>query len=167
MQDDSGLIAFINKKDVVIIGEKYLTPIRGVIKNNSSVEFGENVYFGQGTRDKVFTLRGRVPKSELINLDIDDLNKIFKLILKGNEQTYVGMINKAGFMSIGRHQIELLPGIGDKYLKKILDQREERPFSSYKDFKDRTDLDLEEMITERIRHEMLQGDNIHMFVLKE
>ncbi|VVB99902.1 Uncharacterised protein [uncultured archaeon] len=82
------------------------------------------------------------------------------------EADFVGFFNKAGPISIRLHQLELLPGIGKKHLKEILDARDTKPFSSFKDIQERVTLLPEpaNLILTRISEEMQGTSKYYLFV---
>jgi len=48
--------------------------------------------------------------------------------------------NKSGSITIRRHQLELLHGLGKKHLKAVLDEREKNEFKSMEEISKRVDL---------------------------
>ena len=60
------------------------------------------------------------------------------------------------------HQIELLPGLGKKYMKEILEQRNKKAFESFEDIKKRIQsLPFPEKIVEKRIFQELTGEERH------
>ena len=64
------------------------------------------------------------------------------------------------------HQLNLLPGIGKKHTEEIIEKREENPFESFEDIKERVKLmpDPEKTIVKRIFIELNDEDKHRLFV---
>jgi putative nucleotide binding protein len=77
-------------------------------------------------------------------------------IIKEKEAYFVSFFNKCGPINIRLHQLELLPGVGKKHMRDILDERERKPFESLEDINKRVALlpDASKIIADRILEEM-------------
>ena len=64
------------------------------------------------------------------------------------------------------HSIELIPGMGKKRMWEILDERKDKPFESFADFKKRVRLlpDPERAIIRRILEEITTEQKHYLFV---
>ena len=64
------------------------------------------------------------------------------------------------------HQIELLPGVGKKHMWEIINARDEKPFESFQDIKNRVKLlsDPERLIIKRITLELEGTEKHRLFV---
>jgi putative nucleotide binding protein len=57
------------------------------------------------------------------------------------------------------HALELIPGIGKKYMWQVINEREKRPFESYDDLQKHTELpNPVKLVTKRVLEE-LSGDS--------
>jgi putative nucleotide binding protein len=57
------------------------------------------------------------------------------------------------------HALELVPGIGKKYMWQLINEREKKPFESFADLQKRTELpNPVKLITKRVMEE-LEGDS--------
>ena len=65
-----------------------------------------------------------------------------------------------------RHQIELLPGFGNKHMLQILEERENKIFEKFDEMKERIKLlpDPKQAIIKRILIEMEGDDKSYLFV---
>lgn len=100
----------------------------------------EEVYVGEGKREKIHHVLGRVPKERLTRTAETELDFVVKDLVDKNEKRFVDFFNKAGPINTRRHQLELLPGVGKKHMWEIINQRDEKPFESFKDIKERVKL---------------------------
>ena len=62
------------------------------------------------------------------------------------------------------HSLELLPGIGKKSMWTIVNTRERKPFTSYKDIEEKTGLtDVQKMVAKRIFEELSTESKYRLF----
>ncbi|GAA0288362.1 DUF655 domain-containing protein [Halobacterium noricense] len=90
-----------------------------------------------------------------------ELDYVVEDVVEANEQRFVDFYNEAQPISLRLHQLNLLPGIGDKLRDNVLDERKRNgPFESFEDVEERVDglHNPEEIIVERILDEMREDD---------
>ena len=77
-------------------------------------------------------------------------------IVEANEDKFVEFFNTADSLSTRLHSLELIPGIGKKYMWDIIKAREEKPFESFEDITKRlpTLTDPAGMIVNRVKQEL-------------
>ena len=117
------------------IGEINMTLLELVPRRGVSLEIGERVYIGEGKRDKVYYILGRLHKEKLTESAKAQLQEFIKKVVGEREQKFVDFFNKSEAINKRIHQIELLPGFGKKHTQEILKQRKEKPFESLEDIK--------------------------------
>ena len=85
-----------------------------------------------------------------------ELDYAIRDIVEANEEKYVNFFNTADGVSTRLHSLELIPGIGKKYMWDIINAREEKPFESFKDITERlpTLTDPAGMIVNRVKQEL-------------
>lgn len=147
---------------VQVIGKEKFGLLELVPKKDIPFEMGEEVYIGEGKRDKVHHVLGRLPFEKLTNSAKAELEYMIEEIVKSNEKKYVDFFNTAQPLSTRMHQIELLPGIGKKHMWQVIELRDEEPFKSFDDLKKRVKLmpDPKKAIIKRIISE-IQGLEKH------
>ena len=147
------------------IGEKNLTLLELVPRRGMNFEVGEKTYIGEGKRDKVYYILGRLQREKLTESAKQHLEKVIEKIVKEREQEFVDFFNKAEAVNKRVHQLELLPGIGKKYTKEILAQREIKKFESFEDMKKRIhNLPFpEKTIEKRILLELTEFERYNLF----
>jgi len=144
------------------IGKSHFLLMELVPKKGAFVQPGEEVYMGEGKRDKVHHILGKITVAKLTETGKSQLEHSLKLLVMEHEARFVDFFNKAMPVNTRFHQIELLPGIGKKHMWEILEARKE-PFKSFADIKERVKLipDPEKSIAKRILEE-LSGTEKHM-----
>ncbi|MCX8198318.1 MAG: DUF655 domain-containing protein [Candidatus Micrarchaeota archaeon] len=149
-----------------LIGEKYFTLLEVAMKRGVSCYLGQRLYIGKGAREHVEKIKGRIEFSDLTAAARSELPLVTRQIINDREAEFVNMFNKAGPISIRLHQLELLPGIGKKHLKEILDARGEKPFESFKDMQSRVSLlpDPANLIATRVAEELQGATKNYLFV---
>ena len=147
------------------IGEKNLILLELVPRRGVALEVGEKVYIGDGKRDKVYYILGRLQKEKITEATKEQIKIFVEKIVKENEKQYVEFFNKAEAINKRVHQLELLPGLGKKYTKEILEQRKEKDFESFEDMKKRIpNLPFpEKTVEKRILQELTEFERYNLF----
>ncbi|HIH16815.1 MAG TPA: DUF655 domain-containing protein [Candidatus Diapherotrites archaeon] len=144
-----------------LLGTSYFTLLEVVPKADLKIQ--EEVYVGKDERDKIDYIKRRVPFKELTNTAQMELEKAVEKLVKGDEAKYVAFFNQSRPITIKRHQLELLPGLGKKHLFCILEEREKTPFASFEDLVKRVHLmpDPVKLIIKRVVDELEREDVRH------
>ena len=119
------------------IGEKNLILLELVPRRGETLENGEKVYIGEGKRDKVYYILGRLHREKLTESAKSQLQEFINKVVGEREKEFVDFFNKFQAINKRIHQIELLPGLGKKHMKEILNRREEKEFESFEDIEKR------------------------------
>lgn len=124
---------------------------------------GEEVYIGEGKRDKINHIQGRMEFSTLTSTAESQLEFVLRELVKRNEAKFIEFFNKAQPLSTRMHQLELLPGVGKKHMWEVINTRDEEPFKDFADLRARVKLmpDPEKLIVRRIISE-LSGEEKHL-----
>jgi len=148
------------------IGSKNLTLLELVPRKDATLEIGEKVYVGEGKREKISYILGRLKREKLTEVAKNQLQEIIKGLIKDSEQRFVQFFNNAEAINKRIHQIELLPGLGKKHMQEIIKAREEKPFESFEDMKKRIQNlpDPEKSIEKRIFQELTNLERYNLFV---
>ena len=144
------------------IGKERFVLLELVPKKGIHLQPYEEVYIGEGKRDKIHHIIGRLNTDKLTHTAKAELNLIIDEIVKKNEKRFVEFFNKAQPLTTRMHQLELLPGLGKKHMWEILETRKEKDFESFVDIKKRVKLmpDPEKAVVRRILKE-IEGDEKH------
>ncbi len=126
----------------------------------------EEVYIGDGKRDKIHHIAGKLNIRKLTATAKSELEFVIKDIIKKNEKRFVDFFNNAQPLSTRMHQLELIPGLGKKHMWQIIETRTEKPFESFSDLKNRVKLmpDPEKGVIKRILQELEGMEKHKIFV---
>ena len=150
---------------VQAIGEINMTLLELVPRKGVPVEIGEKVYIGEGKRDKIYYIMGRLHKEKLTEIAKSQLQEFIRKIVTKKEKKFVDFFNKSEAINKRIHQIELLPGFGKKHTQEILKHRKDKPFESLEDIKKRIQNlpDPEKAIEKRILQELTESQRYRLF----
>jgi putative nucleotide binding protein len=123
-----------------VIGVNEFTLLEVVPKENVSLAVGEKIYVGKEERDKIEHIKKRIEFKELTSTSLIELPKAIELIIKENPEKFLAFYNKSRSITIRRHQLELLPGLGKKHVQNILMERNKKSFDSFKEIAERVKL---------------------------
>jgi putative nucleotide binding protein len=89
-----------------------------------------------------------------------ELEYVIEDLVDEDETRFVDFYNDAQPITLRLHQLNLLPGIGEKLRNDILDERKRKPFESFGDLEDRIDglHNPQEKLVERILEELREED---------
>ena len=148
------------------IGELNLTLLELVPRRGVSLEIDERVYIGDGKRDKIYYILGRLHHEKITEAAKNQLQEFINKIVKEREKEFVDFFNKSEAINKRIHQIEFLPGFGKKHMKEILEKRKEKPFESFKEMKKRIQNlpDPEKAVEKRIMRELTESERYKLFV---
>ena len=138
-----------------------LVPRRGI-----SLDIGEEVYIGEGKRDKIYYILGRLHREKLTESAKEQLQEFIQKTVEEQGEKFVDFFNKADAINKRIHQVELLPGFGKKHMWEIIKQRKEKEFESFEDMKERIPNlpDPEKAIEKRIFKELTEFERQNLFV---
>ena len=93
------------------------------------------------------------------------LDEFIQKTVEEGEERFVKFFNGAQAINTRLHQFELLPGFGKKHTQAILDAREEKPFESLEDVKERVANmpDPAKTVTKRIIEEIMSMQRNNLF----
>ena len=148
------------------MGKNKFVLLELVPKKGIHLHPNDEVYIGDGKRDKVHHIVGKMSVDKLSGTSRTQLEFVIKEIIRSNEQRFIDFFNKAQPLSTRMHQLELLPGLGKKHMWQIIEQREEKPFESFADLKHRVNLlpDPEKIVIRRIMLELEGKEKHRLFV---
>jgi putative nucleotide binding protein len=148
------------------IGKDSLILLELVPRRGESLEAGEEVYIGEGKRDKIYYILGRLHREKLTESAKNQLQDFVSKVVKENEKRFIEFFNKSEAINKRLHQIELLPGFGKRHMQEILKQRKEQEFESFEDMKKRIQNlpDPEKAIQKRILTELINIERYNLFV---
>jgi len=147
------------------IGKEHFVLLELVPKKEVFLQPYEEIYIGEGKREKIHHIVGKLAPNKLTATARSELEFVVEDIVKKQEKQFVVFFNTAPPLTMRMHQLELLPGLGKKHMWEILDKRSEKPFESFDDIKKRIKLmpDPKKAIVKRILAEILGKEKHHIF----
>ena len=138
-----------------------MVPRKGV-----SLTIGEKVYIGEGKREKIYYILGRLQTSKLTENAKRQLHEFIEKQIEADEKKFVEFFNKAEAINTRLHQFELLPGFGRKHTDSILSERKKKLFQSLEDLKKRVSNlpDPKKAIEKRILEEITGKERYNLFI---
>lgn len=160
--------SFKNDESAQAIGTTTYTLLELIPKPDIYLKIGEKVYIGEGKRDKIQYIKKIIPQDKLSPSAKQELIDTLKRIILEKEEYFINFFNKTGPISIRKHSLELINGIGKKHLRDLLEEREINPFKSFEDIKKRCSYiqDPEKAIAIRILNEIEEKDDFKFFTRK-
>ncbi len=148
------------------IGKTKFTLLELVPKKDVHLQPYKEVYIGEGKREEIHHISGKIPISKLTGTARKELEFVIKEVVKKNEAKFVEFFNKSQPLSTRMHQLELLPGLGKKHMWQILEERRDKEFESFSDLKKRVKLlpDPEKSVIKRILLELEGKEKYKLFV---
>ncbi|MFA6089148.1 MAG: DUF655 domain-containing protein [Candidatus Woesearchaeota archaeon] len=157
-----------HKKEAIVqgIGVTTFSLFELVSKKDIFLQPGQIVYIGEGKRDEIHHIVGKMPYDRLTNTAHDELEFVVKDLVNQNEKKFVDYFNTAQPLTMRMHQLELLPGLGKKHMWEIVEQRDIEPFKSFEDIKTRVKLipDPQKLVIKRILLELEGNEKYRIFV---
>jgi putative nucleotide binding protein len=144
---------------VQLIGEEFFTLLEALAREGVVLKPQDRVYVGKDARQEITYIIGRIGFEELTAAARMELPGVISKIVLNREQWFVNFFNTARAVTPRMHALELVPGIGKKYMWQVINERERKPFVSYDDLQKRTELpNPVKLITKRVLEE-LEGDS--------
>lgn len=156
------------KKTAIVqaLGKEHFLLLELVPKKGVFLQPYQEVYIGEGKRDEIHHISGKLTLDKLTQTAQAELEFIVKDVVKKNEKKFVDFFNEAQPLTMRMHQLELLPGLGKKHMWEIIEERKGKPFESFEDIKRRVKLmpDPEKSIIKRIMEELGGEEKHNLFV---
>ncbi len=145
-----------------VIGTENFTLLEVVMREGERPKGGQDLYIGEGDREKVEFIKQRISYDDLTGSAQSELKYVLEALINENEDQFIDFFNSATPVTPRRHAFELLPGIGSKHMQKLLDERDQGEFETLEEVKERVPSVPEPMeaIRERIVEEM-KGETKH------
>jgi putative nucleotide binding protein len=148
------------------IGVKKFTLLQLIPRRGIKLEVGEDAYIGEGKRDKIYYILGRLPEDKLTETAKQQLGDFIEKEVTGNQKKFVDFFNNATAINTRIHQFELLPGFGRKHTEAIITERNKKPFESLEDLKERVSNlpDPKKAVEKRLMEEIVNKQKYYLFI---
>lgn len=149
-----------------VLGDKFFNLLEVVPQDNVAIKPQEKVYIGQGKRDQIKTILGKITADKLTATAFSELEPTIKRIITESPQRFIEFFNQSGPLTTRLHQLELLHGIGKKHMWQILDERKKGKFADLADIQKRVSLlpNPENTLVKRIISELEGKEKWYLFV---
>ncbi len=149
---------------VQIMGEQHFTLLEAELKVGATVVVPERIYIGRERREKIDRIISRISYEQLTANAKAEVGPLINELVKKQEKRFVDFFNNSQPVTPRMHSLELLPGIGKKSMWSIVNTREKKPFTSYKDIEEKTSLtDVQKMLAKRIFEELSTESKYRLF----
>lgn len=148
------------------ICEKSLALLELVPRRGITLQAKEKVYIGPDKRDKIYFIAGRLSKDKITESAKIQLHDYISNVVAEQEKRFVDFFNTAQAINTRLHQLELLPGFGKKHTEEVLKTREEKPFVSFEEIKERVKNlpDPKKAIEKRLIEELTERQRFYLFI---
>ncbi|UCE43553.1 MAG: DUF655 domain-containing protein [Candidatus Bathyarchaeota archaeon] len=149
---------------VQVLGEGYFTLLEAIVKETITVRPSDRVYVGKEAREKIAYIIGRIGYEELTSTAKMELPSVVEKVVLNRENWFVSFFNATQAITPRMHSLELLPGIGKKYMWQIIDEREREHFKSFEDLQQRASIpNPPKLIAKRIVEELSGESKYRLF----
>jgi putative nucleotide binding protein len=149
---------------VQLIGEEFFTLLEALVKDGVMLTAHDRVYVGKEPREEITYIIGRIGYEELTAAGKMELSPVISRIVLSRENWFITFFNTARAVTPRMHALELIPGIGKKYMWQVINEREKQPFQNYDDLQKRTELpNPVKLITKRVLEELAGDSKYRLF----
>ena len=151
---------------VQAIGKVNFILLELVPKKEIFIQPLEEIYIGDGKRDKIHHINGRLDVIKLTTTAKSQLKFVVEDLINKDEDRFINFFNEAQPLTTRMHQLELLPGLGKKHMWEILDERKVNHFKNFADLKKRIRLlpDPKKALVRRIIDELSGKEKHKVFI---
>ncbi|MFQ5836417.1 MAG: DUF655 domain-containing protein [Candidatus Bathyarchaeia archaeon] len=146
---------------VQVVGEGYFTLLEAIVKEGVVLKTFDRVYVGKDARKEITYIIGRIGYDELTSTAKMELLAVLEKIVRNRETLFVNFFNNAQAITPRMHALELIPGIGKKYMWQIIDERDRKPFKNFEDLQQRASMPNPAKLVAKRIFEELAGESKH------
>lgn len=117
------------------VGEQEFKLFELVPKDGVELFSGDRVYIGkdQKLREQIDHVKRRIEHKDLSNFASGELEHVVLQIVMANQDRFIRFYNDAQPLTLKKHMLEELPGLGKKMMQAILEERKKAPFKDFAD----------------------------------
>ena len=147
-------------KNAILVGYGNFNLLEAISYPGVELKIQEKVYIGFGKRDKIKTVKGIIGYKKITSFAEEELEYAINTIISSKEDFFINFLNNMSPLTPKKHQCELLPGIGKKYMWTVIKERKKDKFKNFDDFNKRVALgiDIRKSIKKRIIQEISDDD---------
>jgi len=149
---------------VQLVGEEFFTLLEATLREGLVMKPGDRVYVGKDSRQEITYIIGRISYDELTSAAKTELPSVLEKIVLNREVWFINFFNAAQAITPRMHAIELIPGIGKKYMWQIINERDRTPFQNFLDLQQRANIPSPaKLVTKRILEELSGESKYRLF----
>ena len=117
------------------VGEQEFKLFELVPKDGVELFAGDRIYIGkdQNLRGQIDHVKRRIGYNDLSNFASGELEHVVMQIVMANQDRFIRFYNEAQPLTLKKHMLEELPGLGKKMMQAILDERKKAAFKDIED----------------------------------
>ncbi|MEM3086086.1 MAG: DUF655 domain-containing protein [Halobacteria archaeon] len=121
------------------IGEKNLALLEMVPREGKTLQIQQRVYVGddEAQRTLVDHVKRRILFDELTQAAKSELAAVLEKMVAAQEPRFVDIFNSSYPLTTRLHMLCLLPGVGQKMMQAVLEERAKKPFSGFAELSER------------------------------
>lgn len=149
---------------VQLVGEEFFTLLEATLREGLFLKPYDRVYVGKESRQEITYIIGRIGYEELTAAARMELPMAVEKIVVNRETWFINFFNTAQAITPRMHALELIPGIGKKYMWQIINERDRAPFKNFDDLQQRANIPSPaKLITKRILEELSGESKYRLF----
>jgi putative nucleotide binding protein len=149
---------------VEVVGEEFFTLLEAIVREGLVIKLYERVYVGKESRGEITYIIGRIGYDELTSSAKLELPIAVEKIVLNREPWFINFFNTAQAITPRMHALELIPGIGKKYMWQIINERERNSFKNFGELQQRTNIpNPAKLVTKRILEELSSESKYRLF----
>lgn len=149
---------------VQLVGEEFFTLLEATLREGLVLKPYDRVYVGKEGRQEITYIIGRVGFEELTSSARVELPSVLEKIVLNREAWFINFFNTAQAITPRMHALELIPGIGKKYMWQIINERERTPFKNFDDLQQRANIPSPaKLVAKRILEELAGESKYRLF----
>ena len=149
---------------VQVVGTSYFTLLEANVRAGVTLRPFDKVYVGKESRHDITYILGRVGYDELTANARMELEVAIERIVLDKEKWIVNFFNNAQPVTPRMHALELIPGIGKKFMWDIINSRDRKPYESFEDLQKRVNIPSPaKLIVKRVIEELSSDSKYRLF----
>ncbi|HKZ93345.1 MAG TPA: DUF655 domain-containing protein [Candidatus Bathyarchaeia archaeon] len=149
---------------VQLVGEEFFTLLEATLREGLLKRAADRVYVGKDSRQEITYIIGRVSYEELTSAAKTELPTVVEKIVLNREAWFINFFNTTQAITPRMHSLELIPGIGKKYMWQIINERDRSSFKDFVDLQQRASIPSPpKLVTKRILEELSGESKYRLF----
>jgi len=158
--------AYLQEPLIQVVGEKYFSLLELTTTKDAPINLHDRLNINPRVKrkqDNILHVKRRINIEELTITATRELPFAIEKIVTMQENRFVTFFNDAKPITTRRHQLQLLAGVGKKFVIEILNERKKGPFKSFIDIEERTRVHPKKVIVRRILVELGGNEKRYLF----